>query len=148
MSPSFVGRLFFAFLGMMPFISHAQVTNDDIYGKWKIKTFAGSADSFGLSERQIHALIGKTVLISAEKFVFNGRTCTHPTYKRSVERTTTYFRREWRADSSELPLPNPVTIIETGCNIIYPIRKDHMIIAEESGVFFEAVRVKRLPGKP
>ena len=148
MSPSFVRCLFLAFLGTMPFISHAQVQNDDIYGKWRIKTFAGSADSFGLSEQQIHALTGKPILISAEKFVFNGKTCTHPTYKRSVETTTTYFRREWQADSSELPLPSTVTIIETGCNILYPIRKDHMIIAEESGVFFEAVRVKRLPGKP
>jgi hypothetical protein len=148
MSNSFGDRLCFAFLWIMPCVSHAQVTNEDIYGQWKIKTFAGSADSFGLSERQIHALIGKPVLISAEKFVFNGRTCTHPTYKRSVETTKTYFRREWRADSSELPLPTPVTIIETGCNMIYPIRKDHMIIAEQSGVFFEAVRVKRLSGKP
>lgn len=148
MSTSFGLRLFFAFIGIMPSIAHAQVSNGDIYGQWKIKTFAGSADSFGLSERQIHALIGKPVLISAEKFVFNGRTCTRPTYKRNVETTTTYFRREWQADSSELPLPTPVTIIETGCNVIYPIRKDHMIIAEQSGVFFEAVRVKRLPGKP
>lgn len=135
--------LMFAALGVVPFVSHAQDPNADIYGKWKIKSFAGSAESFGLSERQIHALIGKPVLISAERFVFNGRTCMHPTYKRSVEETPTYFRREWRADSSELPLPNPVTIVETGCNLLYPIRKDHIIIAEESGVFFEAVRVSR-----
>ena len=50
--------------------------------------------------------------------------------------------REWRADSSELPLPNPVTVIETDCNMLYPIRKDQVIVAE-SGNFFEAVRVRK-----
>lgn len=122
--------------------SEAQDTNADIYGKWKITSFAGSADSFGLTERQIHALIGKPVVISPERFMFNGRTCEQPAYNRSVEETTTYFRREWQANASELPLPNPVTIINTGCNMLYLIRTDHLLIAEKSGVFFEAVRVK------
>lgn len=146
MSQSFcriVGRwLVLAILSVGCARAHAQDPNADIYGTWKIKTFAGSAESFGLNDKQIRALIGKPVLISAEKFVFNGRTCMHPSYQRSTEETKAYFLREWRADSSELPLPNPVTIIGTGCNMVYPINKNHIIVAEDSGVFFEAVRVK------
>ena len=136
--------LFVAF-GLLPLSSSAQDANADIYGNWKITNFAGSAESFGLTEQQIEALIGKPVVVSPEQFVFNGRVCKRPTYKRSVEETTTYFRREWQANASELSLPNPVTIITTGCNLLYPIRKDHILIAEESGVFFEAVRVRSKP---
>lgn len=120
----------------------ASATNNDIYGTWKIKALVGAAAVSGLSDRQVHRLIGKAVIIRAEKFVFNGRTCRHPTYKRSVEETVAYFDREWRADSSELPLPNPVTIIETECNMLYPFQKNHIIVAED-GNFFEAVRVGR-----
>ena len=129
----------FAFL---PLSTHAQDRNADIYGQWKISAVAGSADSFGLTDRQIHALIGKPIIIDPEHFAFNGRTCKQPPYSRRTEETTTYFRREWQANASELKLPNPVTIISTGCNELFPIRKDHILIAEESGVFFEAVRVK------
>lgn len=128
--------------------AQAQDPNADIYGTWKIKTFAGSAESFGLTEKQIRALIGTPVLISPERFSFNGRSCMYPNYKRSTEDTKAYFLREWRANSSELRLPNPVTIIETGCNMVYPINRNHIIVAEDSGVFFEAVRVGRVPGKP
>lgn len=133
--------------GSLPLSSSAQDRNADIYGNWKITNFAGSGESFGLTERQINALIGKPVVVSPEQFTFNGRICKQPSYKRSVEETTTYFRREWQANASELSLPNPVTIIDTGCNLLYPIRTDHMLIAEESGVFFEAVRVKSKPRK-
>ena len=118
-----------------------QGANADIIGTWKIVRVAGFADSFGLTDRQIKALIGKPVLIGAEQFVFNGRTCAHPAYARTVEETRTYFRREWQADASRLPLPNPVTAIDTGCNMLYAMRKDHLIVAEDSGVFFEAQRV-------
>jgi hypothetical protein len=141
------GLLLLAILAFGCARAQAEDPNADIYGTWKIKTFAGSAESFGLTDKQIRALIGKPVLISAEKFVFNGRTCLHPNYQRSTEETKTYFLREWRADLSELPLPNPVTIIETGCNMVYPINMNHIIVAEDSGVFFEAVRVRSAASK-
>ena len=122
------------------FHAHAREPNADLYGKWKIKGFAGASIVSGLSDRQVRRLIGKPMAISAEKFSFNGKTCKRPTYKRSVEETVSYFDREWRADSSELPLPNPVTVIETECNMLYLIRENRIIVAED-GNFFEAVRV-------
>lgn len=85
--------------------------------------------------------------MSPKEFTFNGRICRQPTYKRSVEETTTYFRQERQANASELSFPDPVTIINIGCNLLYPIRTDYMLIAEESGLFFEAVRVKSKPRK-
>ena len=122
--------------------SHAQRPNDDIYGTWKITRVVGTADSYGLSARQIRAMIGKPVIVSDAKFAFNGRTCLNPHYTRSVEETSTYFRREWQANSADFRLPNPVTVVATGCNFLYPSGKNRVVVAEESGVFFEAVRVK------
>lgn len=117
-------------------------TNDDIYGVWKIKSLIGGGIS-SLNERQARRLIGKQVIISAEKFSFNGRVCTNPAYERSQEDTAVYFDREWRANVSDIPFPEQVTIIATpGCDYLYPIRKDHLMIAEDGG-FFEAVRVKK-----
>ena len=132
--------LLFVSIGVASLHADAQDPNADLYGRWKIKAFVGASIVSGLSDRQVRRLIGKPLIISAEKFSFNGQTCMHPTYKRSLEETVSYFDREWRADSSELPLPNPVTVIETECNMLYSIRKNRIIVAED-GNFFEAVRV-------
>lgn len=123
-------------------LTQAEELNGDIYGVWKITRVVGTADSFGLSTRQIRAMIGKPITVSEDKFAFNGRTCAHPRYTRSVEETTTYFRREWQANAADFHLPNPVTVVATGCNFLYPSGKNRLVVAEESGVFFEAVRVK------
>jgi hypothetical protein len=57
----------------------------------------------------------------------------------------TCFDREWHTGIEGIPFPNPVTIIEvTGCDYLYPIRKGHLMIAED-GIFFEAVRVGEAP---
>jgi hypothetical protein len=123
----------------------AQDANADIYGKWKITGILGGGIG-SLSARQERNLIGKPLLISPERFEFNGQTCFKPRYERSREDPNTYFDREWRTDVSDIPFPNPVTIIETGCDYLYPIRKDHLMIAER-GTFFEAVRIKSVPSQ-
>jgi hypothetical protein len=117
--------------------------NDDIYGVWKITSLIGGGIG-SLNDRQARKLIGKPVIITAEKFSFNGRVCKNPAYERSTEDTVTYFDREWRTSVNDIPFPEQVTIIETpGCDFLFPIRKDHLMIAEDGG-FFEAVRVKKL----
>lgn len=132
--------LLLAALSLASIAGHAQDPNADIYGKWKIKALIGGGIG-SLSDRQARQLIGKSFIISAEKFEFNGRVCMSPNYQRSQENPATYFDREWHTDVSDIPFPNPVTIIETtGCDYLYPIRKDHLMIAEDGG-FFEAVRV-------
>ncbi|MET3132849.1 hypothetical protein AAKU55_003130 [Oxalobacteraceae bacterium GrIS 1.11] len=120
---------------------YAQNLNNDIYGHWKIKSIIGGGIS-SLSDRKARAYVGKSVFINSEKFTFNGKTCLHPPYTRSIENVDKYFDREWKADVTDIPLPNPVTIIDAKCNFLYPMRKDQIMIAED-GVFFEAVRIKK-----
>lgn len=124
----------------MTTFSYAADSNADIYGTWKIKTFVGAAEVSALSQQEVDHLIGAAVSISPQKFVFNGQTCQHPNYERSTEDAVAYFEREWRADAKELHFGKTVTIVATDCNMLYPIRKNHLIVAER-GNFFEAVRV-------
>jgi hypothetical protein len=126
---------------------HAQDPNTDIYGKWKIKALIGGGAISSRSQSQVEKIIGNFATISRDRFNFNGQTCTHPNYQRSKEETASHFDTGWRADVSDIPFPNPVTIIDTGCaTFLYPIRKDHLMIAD-GGDFFEAVRVKSLSRK-
>lgn len=128
----------------LPLLAPAQNPNADIYGTWKIKAMIGGGAASALSQRDVDRLIGKPVIISPEKFEFNGHTCVYPHYKRSKEETVHYFDWAWRTDVSDIPFPNPVTVIETGCNPLFPIRKNHLMIAEEN-VFLEAVRIDEIP---
>lgn len=121
---------------------HAQDPNADIYGKWKIKALIGGGAISSRSQGEVEKVIGKLTTISPDQFNFNGHICAHPNYQRSKEETASHFDTGWRADVSDIPFPNPVTIIDTGCTtFLYPIRKDHLMIADD-GDFFEAVRVK------
>lgn len=139
--------LFLAALTTISVGAYAQAPNADIYGKWRIKGMIGMGAVGSLSERQVRQLIGKPLLISAERFEFNGQVCRYPDYQRSKEETVSHFDREWHTDVHDIPFPNPVTIIDTDCDTLYPIRKDHLMIAE-GGVFLEAVRVGEVPSKP
>lgn len=137
MKPHFLFGLFFTVLALP--LAHAQDANADIYGNWKITAVLGGGIG-SLSTRQERKLIGKPLVISAERFEFNGGKCVNPQYERTQEDPATYFDREWRADVSDIPFPNPVTIIKTrGCDYVFPIRDDRLMIAEK-GTFFEAVR--------
>lgn len=124
-------------------LGQAAELNADIYGTWRIKKFVGAADVSALSQREVEQMIGKPVSISPQKFVFNGQTCDRPSYARSTDDAVTYFKREWRADAKELHFGKQVTIVETDCNMLYPTRKNRLIVAER-GNFFEAIRIATL----
>ena len=123
-----------------PLATAQSINNEDIYGSWKIKAMIGGGAASTLTQRDVDKLIGKRVTITREKFAFNGRTCANPSYERTTENTMQFFDSAWRADVRDIHLPDPVTVIETGCNTLFPIRKDHLMIAEEN-VFLEAVRI-------
>lgn len=121
----------------------AQDANLDIYGKWRVtRDVSPEGTITGRNARQLRAIMGKVAEISPDRFVFNGSNCSRPKYTRSSDDTATYFYREWRVNSDEMPLGDRVTIIEVDCDIhfLYPIDKNRLIIADD-GDFFEAVRI-------
>lgn len=117
--------------------------NSDIYGEWRVTRDTSPVGTIGArNQRQIQAIIGKLATIGPEQFSFNGSHCKSPKYSRSSDDTATYFYREWRVNSEEMPFGNRVTIIEVDCarHALYPVDKNRLIIADD-GNFFEAVRV-------
>lgn len=128
-----------SFLGIA-LVANAGDMNADLYGTWKIKASIGGGAVGSLSEREVQALIGRTIRIEPGRFVFNGKPCADTKYERSREETVAYFDREWNTEVGDIPLPNPVTIVETGCNVLYPMKKGRLMVAE-GGVFFEATRI-------
>jgi hypothetical protein len=94
-----------------------------------------------MSDREARQMIGKTLLVEAKRFTFNGQPCRETSYEESVEDTTGHFEREWNTTAKDIPLPDPVTVIDTGCNTLYPLKNGKLMVAEK-GVFFEAVKVK------
>lgn len=119
----------------------------DVFGGWKVVDLVGGAEIVALSDSEARALIGKPLFVSAAGITFNGKTCSHPNYSRRIAEPAKYFREEWHTSSSNLPLPNPVTIIENDCYELFLARKGHLIIAVD-GVFFEAARVEKRHVKP
>lgn len=133
------------FLCLLPSAQAAPAREDpynDVFGSWRIVDLVGGADIAALSDSQARALIGKTFSVSANRFAFDGKKCADPNYKRRIVQATQYFRDEWHANSSGLPVPSPTTIIENNCYDLFLARKGHLIIAVE-GVFFEAARSER-----
>lgn len=61
--------------------------------------------------------------------------------KETVEDTVGHFAREWNTEVKDLPLPDPGTLIDTGCNTMYPLKNGKLMVTEK-GVFFEAARMK------
>lgn len=87
-------------------------------------------------------MLGKTLLIEARRFTFNGQPCADTSYEETIEDTVGHFEREWNTEVKDIPLPDPVRVIDTGCNILYPLKNGKLMVAEK-GVFFEAIRMKR-----
>jgi len=128
--------------GILPAVLHfgaapasAQNNADiDIYGKWRVTREASPEGTIGArSLRQIQAVIGKVAVIDADRFVFNGSNCKHPKYMRSSDDTATYFYREWRVNSDEMPFGDRVSIVEVDCghHVLYPVDKNRLIIADD-----------------
>lgn len=128
-----------AVLALSALRSSAAGSNADLLGKWKVVAWLGSAEVSALSGKQVRGLIGRPVLIQHEKFAFNGSTCKHPSYQRRIERNVDQFREDWRIDAAELGLHDPITSIDTGCNVLFLKSRDKIVI-EIDGNFLEAAR--------
>jgi hypothetical protein len=120
----------------------AQGANADIFGTWTIDgaDWKGSGyDSAATKKKKAAVYMGMPVHISAGQFLYNQNSCKQPAYKRYTTAKSDYFHGDWRADQGRLPLPDRLTVIETGCGRIYPINKQRILIEDRRGMFFSAV---------
>jgi hypothetical protein len=130
---------FIATLQFLPLTLHANETNADVIGSWKIVKVLDSSEIAPFSDRQAQGLIGKVLEISGDKLEFAGRVCKKPDFERTQEEPVRYFRESAHASSAKLGLPDPVTVVHISCTYVYPKSANEMVI-HWKGFFFDALR--------
>ncbi len=116
--------------------------NADILGRWRLTKVLDAADIASMSDKQARALIGKTVVVSKDKFVFNGEACGSPTYERSVDYLARSFREQGHVSSANMGLPDPVTAIDARCTHLF-LKEPGRIVVHWNGFYFDAVRTRK-----
>lgn len=116
--------------------------NADIYGRWRVARVLDFADITALSEWDAKKLVGKTLLVSKSKLVFDGETCEAPSYERTVEDTAKTMRENGHVSSVNMGLPERVTIIDARCTDLF-LKGKNRIVLHWRGFYFDAVRPKR-----
>jgi len=116
--------------------------NADIYGRWKIIKVLDSAHIAALSESEAKRLLGKTVVVSKDKLVFNGEECDAPSYERTVEDTARSMREQGHVSSVNMGLPEQMTVIDAGCTYLFLKSKDRIVV-HWRGFYFDALKQKR-----
>lgn len=114
----------------------------NIQGTWKIMTILGNGAASSMSDREARQMIGKTVMVESRQFTLNGQACAETSYEETVEAKAGHFAREWNTTVTDIPLPDPLRVIDTGCSTLYPLKNGNLMVAEK-GVFFEAARMTR-----
>ncbi|MBQ5939957.1 MULTISPECIES: hypothetical protein [unclassified Massilia] len=112
--------------------------NADIFGAWTIDGVTWEKGRV-LTQKQAKMLMGMPVYIDAGRFVYYEHVCDRPSYKRSQETKSAYFRGDWRSDFARLPLPDKLTAVATECGTIYPVSRKRILIEDNNGLFFSAV---------
>lgn len=130
---------FIAALQFLPLTLHANETNADVIGNWKIVKVLDSSEIASLSDRQARQLVGRLLKISGDKLEFAGRVCKKPDFERTQEKPVRYFRESAHASSAKLGLPDPVTVVHVSCTYVYP-KSDNEMVIHWKGFFFDALR--------
>jgi hypothetical protein len=132
----------FAALQFLASTSHANESNADVIGSWKIVAVLDSSEIAALTDEQARRLIGKTLTISSDKLEFAGRVCKKPDFDRTQEEPVKYFRESAHASAAKLGLPTPVTVVHVSCTYVYPKFPDELVV-HWKGFFFNAMRLRK-----
>lgn len=140
-----------------PQIIDSDEEQKSFYGKWKVSKLFFSDTPSIWGKKELEGYIGKELLLSTEKVVFNGKELLNPTYSERVlsseelanELVTTY-------EAIGLNYENPPTFVTIysgtkmtekeewiSDSIIYRFfaKDENVLIAENRNAYFELVRV-------
>jgi len=136
-------------LMLLSCVAHAQAADaGDYFGRWRISAIADYAKVAAVSDARAKRKIGGDLVLSAHAVTFDHRTC-RPRYALSTVDPEKDLEDGYRITNQTLKLPNPVVLIDTGCQrnrFIYVANAKQLVI-EQSGVFYRADRVDVAEGK-
>lgn len=136
-------------LALLGCVAHASATDaSEFFGRWRVAAIADYAQVASVSDAKAKRRIGGNLVMSADVVTFDHRTCK-PQYVLSTVDPEKDLEDGYRITNQTLKLPNPVVLIDTGCQsnrFIYVVNPKQVVF-EQSGVFYRADRVDRSKGK-
>lgn len=109
-----------------------------ISGEWIIMSVLDYA-TISVGADQATPLVGKDLIISAQKVAFGNQVCSDPTFAAERVETNIELAENAHVNNDKLALPNPVTVVELSCAYAY-IKNRSRIVLAWNGIFFEAAR--------
>lgn len=110
-------------------------------GRWQLTKALDAADIASLDDKEANQLVGRVFTISKDHVRFGKRDCGAPELTAESVEPTWFLREQVRATTTDLSLPNPVTVINLACTFAFSKDTDHMIMFWK-GWFFDAKRVR------
>ncbi len=113
--------------------------NADILGAWTLTKVLDSADVASLTDQQAAALVGKTIVVRRDSFMFNGEPYRAPELTRHREDAAKYMREGYHARVGYLGLPDTVTVIDLDCTEAF-LKGRGRIVVFWRGYFYDAIK--------
>jgi hypothetical protein len=111
----------------------------DILGTWTLTKVLDSADVASLSDEQVAALVGKTMVVRRDSVMFDGEPCREPELTRHREDAAKYLREGYHARVGNLGLPGTITVIDLDCTEAFLGKKGRIVVFWD-GYFFDAIK--------
>lgn len=113
-----------------------------VSGEWRFAAALDGADIVSLDEHEAQKLLGQVFTIRKDKVKFGRMDCGETEFEAQKVEPRLHLREAFHANSTELRLPNPVTVVDLSCTSVFITKPDHLVIFWQ-GWFFDAVRVKK-----
>lgn len=113
-----------------------------VIGKWKFTSVLDASEITSINFSEARRLVGHVMTIDKTKVQFGDHTCLPPDFETECVEPNLYLREQAHASASNLGLPNPVTVVDVGCTVVF-IKNPNRVVIHWDGFFFDAVRVKR-----
>lgn len=112
-----------------------------VIGKWRLMKALDSSDITALDDREAKQFVGQIFTISKKIVKLGNDDCLPPPLESKVVEPKWYLREWGHANSENLDLPNPVTVVDLGCTAAF-IKTSQRIVVHWKGWFFDAKRVR------
>lgn len=128
-------------IGFSPLTALAAEQNiDDLLGTWTLTKVLDSSEISSIDDAEAAALIGKTLVITADKVTVAGQSCHKPPrFTRHYEDAARYIREEAHAPVGRLGIPTTVEAVDLTCTEAL-IKGYNRIVIYWQGFFFDAVK--------
>jgi len=110
-------------------------------GEWRLTAALDSSEITALDEREAQQLVGALVSIRRDGVRIGGQQCAAPSLRAESVVPKLYLREQAHADAAKLGLPDPVTVVELGCTVVF-LKNPRRLVVHWRGWFFDALKVR------